>query len=149
MKMRMATVVACVAGLAWPAGLVHAAPGDPVSGAEVGLEQDPGPGDTVLIGTTDREGSVTFSGLKPGRYRVMVIDRAQLKVPVRLTISGAATAAPVVSQPISEGQAGSKAYALGRDGKWVLTEVGGPNPQPGVTANVTAGTIKVKVESTR
>ena len=149
MKMRMSAVVACTAGLVWPAGVVHAAPGDPVAGAEVGLEQDPGPGDTVLIGTTASDGTVTFSGLKPGRYRVMVIDRSQLKVPVRLAISGAETAAPVVSQPISEGQAGSKAYALGRDGKWVVTEVGGPNPQPGVAANVTAGTTQVKVESTR
>jgi hypothetical protein len=149
MKKLLTTVAACIAGLFIGAVSLHAAPGDPVAGAEVGLEQDPGPGDTVLIGTTDRDGNVSFTGLKPGRYRVMVIDRSQLKVPVRLTVSGPATAAPVISRPISEGQAGSKAYALGTDGKWVLTEVGGSNPQPGVAANVTSGTIKVKVESTR
>ncbi len=149
MKMLIAAVGACLASLVWPAGPIHAAPGDPVAGAEVGLEQESGPGDAVFIGTTDREGSVTFANLKPGRYRVAVVDRAQLKVPVRLTISGAPTALPLVSEPIAEGQPGSKAYALGKDGKWVLTEVGGPTPLAGTTANVTAGSIKVKVETTR
>lgn len=149
MKMPIAAVVVSLASLAWPSGPGHAAPGDPVAGADVGLEQDSGPGDAVFIGTTDRDGSVTFANLKPGRYRVVVIDRAQLKVPVRLTVSGAPTAAALVSEPISEGQPGSKAYALGKDGKWVVTEVGGPNAPAGTTANVTSGTIKVKVETTR
>ena len=88
----------------------------------------------------------SLSDLKPGRYRVVLTDKSKLTVPARVTISGTA-AAPLVSEPIAEGQYGSKAYALGPDGKWILTEVGAPNPQSGGAA--APGTIKVKVESTR
>ena len=102
----------------------------------------------VAKATTDREGNVSFSNLKPGRYRVVLIDRSKLKIPARVTISGTA-AAPLVSEPIAEGQPGSKAYALGKDGRWILTEVGAPSTQPGGASKVVPGTIKVKVESIR
>ena len=97
----------------------------PIAGTEVGLEHDPS-NEIVAKATTDREGNVTFGNLKPGRYRVVLTDKSKLTVPARVTISGTA-AAPRVSEPIAEGQYGSKAYALGPDDKWILTEVGAPS----------------------
>ena len=146
MKMFVALIASCAAGLVWTAAHAQTA-AKPVAGTEVGLEHDPS-NEMVAKGTTDREGNVTFSSLKPGRYRVVLTDKSKLTVPARVTISGTA-AAPIVSEPIPEGQYGSKAYALGKDGRWVLTEVGAPGPQSGGAANVAPGTIKVKVESIR
>ncbi|MDP1751176.1 MAG: SpaA isopeptide-forming pilin-related protein [Reyranella sp.] len=146
MKLFAGFIAACTAGLIWTA--THAqTTAKPIADTEVGLEHDPS-NEMVAKGTTDREGNVTFSNLKPGRYRVVLTDRSKLKVPARVTISGTA-AAPLVSEPIAEGQYGSKAYALGPDGKWILTEVGAPSTPSGGAANVVPGTIKVKVESIR
>ena len=144
MKIFVALIATCAAGLAWTAAHAQTA-AKPVAGTEVGLEHDPS-NEMVAKGTTDRDGNVTFSNLKPGHYRVVLTDKSKLAVPTRVAISGPA-AAPVVSEPIAEGQYGSKAYALGKDGRWVLTEVGVPSPQSGGAANTVPGTIKVKVES--
>jgi hypothetical protein len=146
MKMFIALVAACTAALVWTTAYAQTTV-KPIAGTEVGLEHDPS-NEMVAKGTTDTEGNVTFSNLKPGRYRVVLTDKSKPKVPARVTISGTA-AAPRVSEPIAEGQYGSKAYALGPDGKWILTEVGAPGAQSGGAANVVPGTIKVKVESTR
>jgi hypothetical protein len=140
MKMFVALVAACTAGLVWTAAHAQTT-AKPIAGTEVGLEHDPS-SEMVAKAMTDPEGNVTFSNLKPGRYRVVLTDKSKLTVPARLTISGTA-AAPRVSEPIAEGQYGSKAYALGPDGKWILTEVGAPGAQSG------GATIKVKVESAR
>jgi hypothetical protein len=146
MKTFVALIAAYAAGLVWVTAHAQTTV-KPVAGAEVGLEHDPS-NEMVAKGTTDPEGSVTFSNLKPGRYRVVLTGKSKLTVPARITISGT-TAAPRVSEPIAEGQYGSKAYALGPDGKWILTEVGAPSTSSGGAANVVPGTIKVKVESTR
>ena len=146
MKMFFAVIAACAAGLLWAPA--HAqTPAKPVAGTEVGLEHAPS-NEMVAKATTDPEGNVTFSNLKPGRYRVVLTGKSKLAAPARITISGTA-AAPRVSEPIAEGQYGSKAYALGPDGKWILTEVGAPSTPSGGAANVVPGTIKVKVESAR
>lgn len=147
MKILVAVVSACAASLVWTTAPAYAGPGDPIPGVGVGLEGDP-EGVAVAKGATDREGSITFSNLKPGRYRVVLTDKSKLKVPVRVTISGTA-AAPQVSEPIAEGQPGSKAYALGKDGRWILTEVGAPSTQSGAAAKASPGTIKVKVAAAR
>jgi hypothetical protein len=146
MKMLVALIAACTASLVWTTAHAQTMI-KPIAGTEVGLEHDPS-NEMVAKATTDPEGNVAFSNLKPGRYRVVLTDKSKLTVPARVTISGTA-AAPRVSEPIAEGQYGSKAYALGPDGKWILTEVGAPNPQAGGATNVVPGTIKVKVESTR
>jgi hypothetical protein len=146
MKMFAGLIAACTAGLIWTAADAQTTV-KPIAGTEVGLEHDPS-NEMVAKGTTDPEGNVTFSNLKPGRYRVVLTGKSKLTVPARLTISGTA-AGPRVSQPIAEGQFGSKAYALGPDGKWILTEVGAPSPQSGGAVNAVPGTIKVKVESAR
>ncbi len=146
MKMFAGLIAACAAGLIWTAAHAQTA-AKPIAGTEVGLEHDPS-NEMIAKGTTDGEGNVTFSNLKPGRYRVVLTDKSKLKVPTRVTISATA-AAPRVSEPIAEGQYGSKAYALGPDGKWILTEIGAPSTPSGGAANVVPGTIKVKVESTR
>lgn len=146
MKMFAGLIAACTAGLIWTA--THAQTTvQPIADTEVGLEHDPS-NEMVAKGKTDGEGNVTFSNLKPGRYRVVLTDKSKLKVPTRVTIGGTA-AAPRVSEPIAEGQYGSKAYALGPDGKWILTEVGAPSTPPAGAANAVTGTIKVKVESAR
>ena len=146
MKMFVAVVAACTASLLWTT--VHAQTTvKPIAGTEVGLEHDPS-NEMVAKATTDPEGNVTFSNLKPGRYRVVLTGKSKLTAPARITISGTA-AAPRVSEPIAEGQYGSKAYALGPDGKWILTEVGAPSAQSGGATNAVPGTIKVKVESGR
>jgi|GEM_PF-4461571 len=146
MKMFVALIATYAAGLVWTAAHAQTTV-KPIAGTEVGLEHDPS-NEMVAKGTTDSEGNVTFSNLKPGRYRVALTDKSKLKVPARVTISGTA-AAPLVSEPIAEGQYGSKAYALGRDGKWILTEVGAPGAPSGGATNAVPGTIKVKVESAR
>ncbi len=146
MKMFVVVIAACATALAWTATTAQTTV-KPIAGTEVGLEHDPS-SEMVAKGTTDREGNVTFSNLKPGRYRVVLTDNSKLKVPVRITIT-ATTAAPMVSEPIAEGQPGSKAYALGKDGRWILTEIGAPNPQAGTAAKAGSDSIKVKVESTR
>ena len=145
MKMFAGFIAACAAGLIWTAANAQTT-AKPIADTEVGLEHDPS-NEMVAKGKTDSEGNVTFSNLKPGGYRVVLTDKSKLKVPTRVTISGTA-AAPLVSEPIAEGQYGSKAYALGPDGKWILTEVGAPSTQSAGVANVAPGTIKVKVEST-
>ena len=146
MKMIACLIAACAAGLISTA--THAqTTAKPIADTEVGLEHDPS-NEMVAKGKTDSEGNVTFSNLKPGRYRVVLTDKSKLTVPTRVTITGTA-AAPRVSEPIAEGQYGSKAYALGPDGKWILTEVGAPTPPSGGAVNVVPGTIKVKVEGTR
>ena len=145
MKKLVAVVVACTAGLLWTTAHAQTTV-KPIAGTEVGLEHDPS-NEMVAKATTDPEGNVVFSNLKPGRYRVVLTGKSKLTAPARITISGTA-AAPRVSAPIAEGQYGSKAYALGPDGKWILTEVGAPTP-PGGATGVVPGTIKVKVESTR
>ena len=146
MKMFAGLIAACAAGLIWTA--THAqTTAKPIVDMEVGLEHDPS-NEMVAKAKTDGEGNVTFSNLKPGRYRVVLTDKSKLTVPARVTITGTA-AAPRVSEPIAEGQYGSKAYALGPDGKWILTEVGAPTPPSGGAVNVVPGTIKVKVEGTR
>lgn len=146
MKMFAGLIAACAAGLIWTAAHAQTAV-KPIADTEVGLEHDPS-NEMVAKGKTDGEGNITFSNLKPGRYRIVLTDKSNLKVPMRVTITGTA-AAPRVSEPIAEGQYGSKAYALGLDGKWILTEVGAPSTGAGGAANVVPGTIKVKVESTR
>ena len=146
MKMFAGLIAACTAGLIWTATQAQTT-AKPIADTEVGLEHDPS-NEMVAKGKTDSEGNVTFSNLKAGRYRVVLTDKSKLKVPTRVTISGTA-AAPRVSEPIAEGQYGSKAYALGPDGKWILTEVGAPGAPSGAAASVVPGTIKVKVESTR
>jgi hypothetical protein len=146
MKMLVALVAACTAGLVWTAAHAQTTV-KPIAGTEVGLEHDPS-NEMVAKGMTDPEGNVTFSNLKPGRYRVVLTDKSKLTVPARVTISGT-SAAPRIAEPIAEGQYGSKAYALGPDGKWILTEVGAPSPPSGGATNAAPGTIKVKVESTR
>ena len=146
MKMFAGLIAACAAGLIWTA--THAqTTAKPIADTEVGLEHDPS-NEMVAKAKTDGEGNVTFSNLKPGRYRVVLTDKSKLTVPARVTITGTA-AAPRVSEPIAEGQYGSRAYALGPDGKWILTEVGAPPPPSAGAANVVPGTIKVKVEGTR
>lgn len=147
MKMFAAVIIACAATLAWTTAPAYAGPGDPIPGVGVGLEGDP-EGVAVAKGVTDREGNVTFNNLKPGRYRVVLTDRLKLKVPVRVTIT-ATTTAPMVSEPIAEGQPGSKSYALGKDGRWILTEIGTPSPQVGAAIKARSDSIKVRVESTR
>jgi hypothetical protein len=146
MKMLVALIAACAAGLVWTTAHAQTTV-KPLAGTEVGLEHDPS-NEMVAKGTTDPEGNVTFSNLKPGHYRVVLTGKSKLTVPARVTISGT-PAAPRVSEPIAEGQYGSKAYALGPDGKWILTEVGAPSVQSGGATNVVPGTIKVKVESAR
>ena len=100
MKIFVALIATCAAGLIWTAAHAQTA-AKPVAGTEVGLEHDPS-NEMVAKGTTDREGNVTFSNLKPGRYRVVLTDKSKLTVPTRVTISGTA-AAPVVSEPIRGG----------------------------------------------
>jgi len=146
MKMFVAVVAACAAGLVWTAAHAQTT-AKPIAGTEVGLEHDPS-NEMVAKSTTDPDGNVTFSNLKPGRYRVVLTGKSKLTAPARITISGTA-AASSVSEPIAEGQYGSKAYALGPDGKWILTEVGAPSTPSGGAANLVPGTIKVKVESAR
>ncbi len=146
MKMFAGLIAACTAGLIWTAAHAQTT-AKPIADTEVGLEHDPS-NEMVAKAKTDGEGNVTFSNLKPGRYRVVLTDKSKLKVPTRVTISGTA-AAPRVSESIAEGQYGSKAYALGPDGKWILTEVGAPSAPSGSATPVAPGMIKVKVESIR
>ncbi len=145
MKMFFAAAAVCVAALLSVAAPVWATVTS-IPGTSVGLDHEP-EFTLAVKGETDRNGTVSFTGLKPGRYAVVLIDPSKLKVPAVVTVTGGSAKA-LVSEPIAEGKPGSKAYVLGKDGHRLVIEIAAPRadaagkPAPG-------GTITVKVETVR
>ena len=136
MKILCAFLAICLASMASTGALAQS--GSAVPGIAVGLEQDP-EGSAVPAVVTDRDGNVTFAGVKTGRYVVVFADTSKLKKPVRVTVSGP-DGKKIASQPVMIGKAGVKTFALRPDGVKLSAEV------PKGTAT---GRITVKIENAR
>ena len=142
---RLIAFTACAAFLMVTAAVAHATVGVPLSGTPIILDHDPPePPEMVAHGTTNGEGNITFSNLKPGNYTFVLADTSTLKVQCQVVVTVGREKLPV-SAPIPPGKRGASANVLDRSGRKltvVIDKAGGSITINVSSSDAAAGTLR-------
>jgi len=140
MKKLIAFTAACAAFLMVTAAVAHATV-TPSQGTPIVLEHDPPwPPEMVAHGSTNSDGNITFSKLKPGNYTFVLADTGNLKSPAIFRITNVrvnGSQAGLGSAPIPPGKRGASASVVDRSGRKLT-----------VVIDKAGGSITINVSST-